>query len=75
MGIISLKYDLSFKHLMLNEEVRKYFVSDVLGIPAKKMSLIRNLRVLYEDISTLNGWLKLAVKAENLGEFREKAGL
>lgn len=27
------------------------------------------------DINTLNRWLKLAAKAENVGEFREKAGL
>lgn len=33
MGIISLKYDVSFKYLMLNEKVRCHFISDVLGIP------------------------------------------
>lgn len=41
MGIISLKYDFSFKNLMLNEEVRKYFVSDVLGIPAEEIQSVR----------------------------------
>ena len=31
--IISLKYDFAFKHLFLNQEVRRHFVSDALGIP------------------------------------------
>ena len=31
--IISLKYDFTFKHLFLNREVRRHFISDALGIP------------------------------------------
>lgn len=30
--IVSLKYDFSFKHLFLNDEVRRCFISDVLEI-------------------------------------------
>ncbi|MCM1057771.1 MAG: Rpn family recombination-promoting nuclease/putative transposase [Firmicutes bacterium] len=41
MEIVSLKYDFSFKQLMLNEEVRKYFISDVLGIPAGEIRSVR----------------------------------
>lgn len=29
---ISLRYDYSFKHLFLNEEVKRYFISDELDI-------------------------------------------
>lgn len=31
--IVPLNYDQSFKHLFLNEKVRRYFISDALGIP------------------------------------------
>ena len=41
MEIVSLKYDFSFKHLMLNEKVRKYFISDVLGIPVEEIRSVR----------------------------------
>ena len=41
MDIVSLKYDFSFKQIMLNEEIRKYFISDVLGIPASKIRSVR----------------------------------
>lgn len=41
METISLKYDFSFKQIMLNEEVRKYFISDVLGIPAAEIRSVR----------------------------------
>ncbi len=41
MGIVSPKYDFSFKQLMQNEEVRKYFISDVLGIPAAEIRSVR----------------------------------
>ncbi len=41
MGFISLKYDFSFKHLMRSEEVRKYFISDVLGIPPEEIRSVR----------------------------------
>ncbi|MDE6169065.1 MAG: Rpn family recombination-promoting nuclease/putative transposase [Acetatifactor sp.] len=41
MEIVSLKYDFSFKHLMLNEKVRKYFISDVLGIPVEEIRSAR----------------------------------
>lgn len=41
MGIVSLKYDFSFKQLMLNEEVRRYFISDVLGIPVGEIRSVR----------------------------------
>lgn len=41
MGVISLKCDFSFKHLMLNEEVRRYFVSDVLGIPVEEIRSVK----------------------------------
>ena len=41
MGIISLKYDYFFKHLMTNETIRKHFLSDVLGIPLNKIKSVR----------------------------------
>lgn len=41
MDIISLKYDFSFKHLMRNEEVRRYFISDVLDIPVEEIRSVR----------------------------------
>ncbi len=41
MGFISLKNDFSFKHVMRNEEVRKYFVSDVLGMPPEEIRSVR----------------------------------
>ncbi|MCM1058546.1 MAG: Rpn family recombination-promoting nuclease/putative transposase, partial [Firmicutes bacterium] len=41
MEIVSLKYDFSFKQLMLNEEVRKYFISDVLEIPLGEIRSVR----------------------------------
>ena len=31
------KSDVAFKELMRNEEVRRYFISDVLDIPLKKI--------------------------------------
>lgn len=39
--IVSLKYDFSFKHLFLNEEVRRYFISDALGIPVEEIRSVR----------------------------------
>lgn len=39
--IISLKYDYCFKHLFLNEKVRRYFISDVLEIPIKEIRTVR----------------------------------
>lgn len=39
--IVSLKYDFSFKHLFLNEEVRRHFISDVLGIPLEEIREVR----------------------------------
>ncbi|MCM1188079.1 MAG: Rpn family recombination-promoting nuclease/putative transposase [bacterium] len=41
MGLISLKYDFSFKRVMSNEEVRKYFISDVLGIPVEEIRSVK----------------------------------
>ncbi len=41
MGIVSLKYDFAFKHLMRNEEVRRQFVGDVLGIPLEQIRSVR----------------------------------
>lgn len=41
MGIISLKYDVSFKYLMLNENVRRHFISDVLGVPMEEIRSVR----------------------------------
>ncbi len=40
-NIVSLKYDFSFKHLFMNEEVRRYFISDALGIPAEEIRSVR----------------------------------
>ena len=39
--IIPLKYDFSFKHLFLNEEVRRHFISDMLGIPIEEICSVR----------------------------------
>ncbi|MCM1539938.1 MAG: Rpn family recombination-promoting nuclease/putative transposase [Blautia sp.] len=35
--MVSLKYDFCFKQVMLNEVVRKHFISDVLGIPVERI--------------------------------------
>jgi len=37
MGLISLKSDYAFKELFSHEDVRKQFLSDVLGIPVEKI--------------------------------------
>lgn len=39
--IVSLKHDFSFKHVFLNEEVRRYFISDALDIPAEEIRSVR----------------------------------
>lgn len=39
--IISLKYDYAFKELFRNEEVRRHFLSDVLGIPPEEIRSVR----------------------------------
>ena len=39
--IMSLHFDFSFKHIFQNEEVRKYFLSDVLGIPVENIRSAR----------------------------------
>lgn len=39
--IISLKYDFSFKYLFQNEAVRRYFISDALGIPLEDIRSVR----------------------------------
>ena len=41
MGFVSLKYDFSFKNLMRNETVRRYFISDVLGISPEEIRSVR----------------------------------
>ena len=38
---VSLKDDVSFKYLFLNETVRLYFISDVLGIPPEEIRSVR----------------------------------
>lgn len=43
MDFVSLKYDFSLKALMLNEEVRRYFISDVLDIPVEKIKSVKLL--------------------------------
>ena len=39
--MISLQYDFSFKHLFLNEDIRRYFISDALGIPLEGIRSVR----------------------------------
>ena len=39
--IVFLKYDDNFKQLFLNEEVRRYFISDALGIPVEEIRSVR----------------------------------
>ena len=39
--IVSLKYDDGFKQLFFNEEVRRYFISDALGIPVEEIRSVR----------------------------------
>lgn len=39
--IISLKYDYCFKHLLLNEKVRRHFISDALEIPLREIRTVR----------------------------------
>lgn len=41
MGIVLPKYDFVFKALMENEQVRKYFISDVLNIPPEEIKSVR----------------------------------
>lgn len=41
MEIVSLKYGFSFRQIMLNQEVRKYFISDVLNIPVEEIRSVR----------------------------------
>ena len=36
-----MRYDYSFKHVFLNEEVRRHFLSDVLGIPIQEIRSAR----------------------------------
>lgn len=38
---VSLKDDVSFKFLFLNETVRLYFISDVLGIPPEEIRSVK----------------------------------
>lgn len=38
---VSLKYDFSFKNVFLNEEVRRCFISDALGIPLQEIRSAR----------------------------------
>ena len=40
-GFISLRQDYSFKEVFRNETVRKYFISDVLGIPLEEIRSVR----------------------------------
>ena len=39
--IISLQYDFCFKHLFLNENIRRYFVSDALGLSLEEIRSVR----------------------------------
>ena len=39
--IISLKHDYCFKNLLLNEKIRRYFISDSLDIPLKEIRSVR----------------------------------
>ena len=39
--IVSLKCDDSFKQLFFNDEVRRYFISDALGIPVEEIRSVR----------------------------------
>lgn len=41
MGFVSLKYDACFKAVMENETVRKYFISDTLGIPVEEIKSVK----------------------------------
>lgn len=41
MGFVSMKYDFSFKSLMRNEEIRKYFISDALGMPLEEIRSVK----------------------------------
>lgn len=41
MKIVPLKYDYAFKEILLNESVRKHFISDVTGIPLGDIQSIR----------------------------------
>jgi len=41
MGIVSLKYDYCFKHLMTNEKIIKHFLSDVLDISLEAIKSVR----------------------------------
>jgi len=53
MKFVSLKNDFSFKHVMRNEEVRKHFVSDVLGIPPDEIKSVRLANTFFvETISS-----------------------
>ena len=52
---VSLKDDVSFKYLFLNETVRLHFISDALGIPPEDIRSVRLANTFYgEDISGKN---------------------
>ena len=38
---ISLKYDFSFQHLFLHEEIRRHFISDVLDLPLEEIQSVK----------------------------------
>lgn len=48
MLIISPKLDFSFKRLMANEKVRRYLVSDILGIPVERIKSVRLLNTFLQ---------------------------
>lgn len=58
MGFVSLKYDFAFKRVMENEEVRKHFVSDVLGIPVEE---IKSARIVSPVLGKTLFWQKEGV--------------
>ena len=70
--IVFLKYDDNFKQLFLNEEVRRYFISDALGIPVEEIRSVRLANTFlwkqfrWQKQGILDVLLELNVFSENM---------
>lgn len=64
MKLVSLKTDYVFKEVFSRENVRKQFLSDVLGIPMENIRTIRItssflLRKPLNDADAVDDWIRL----------------
>lgn len=79
-NFVSLKDDVSFKYLFLNETVRRHFISDVLGIPTEEIRSVRLANTFLwslfnaqteEELDMLNAKTKNPGIAEAIREVKE----